>query len=224
MGLMSDEYSEDQLRAVLATADEWYEAFAKGPAFARLNDSHQRKAGAITEFFARYAYEYLGLSPRKWDRGAVVECCTEILPRKVSAEVSYFEAVAPVLSAFFSFLEDESLLPNGRALAKAAASLHDEIVANSEDRSNWGPAKHFVMAAQDAGVDIGDPVALQAFMLQFNLLQIARSRTANAMQSLWSLFSAPLSEDRDSRPPVAPYDPCPCGSGKKYKFCCKQTG
>jgi len=22
-------------------------------------------------------------------------------------------------------------------------------------------------------------------------------------------------------PPRDPYDPCPCGSGKKYKFCCK---
>ena len=107
-------------------------------------------------------------------------------------------------------------------LAKAAASLHDEIVANSKDRSNWGPAKHFVMAAQDAGVDISEPGALEAFMLQFNLKQIARSRTAHARQSPWPLPSALLTEDRNSRPPVAPYDPCPCGSGRKYKFCCKQ--
>ena len=22
---------------------------------------------------------------------------------------------------------------------------------------------------------------------------------------------------------TGPYDPCPCGSGKKFKFCCKAT-
>lgn len=58
---MNDEYSEEQLGAVFATADEWYEAFAKSPEFTRLNDSHQRKAGAITEFFARHTHEYLGI-------------------------------------------------------------------------------------------------------------------------------------------------------------------
>jgi len=83
---MSDESSEEQLSAVLATTDEWYETFAESPEFARLSDSHQRKAGAITEFFAKYTYEYLGLSPGEWDSGAVAECCTEILPRKVTAE------------------------------------------------------------------------------------------------------------------------------------------
>ena len=71
--LMSDQYSEEQLRAVIAAADQWYEAFAKSPQFARLSDSCQREAGAIIEFFAHYSYEYLGLCPDKWDRGAVVE-------------------------------------------------------------------------------------------------------------------------------------------------------
>ena len=61
------------------------EAFAKSPAFARLSDSHQRKAGAITEFFARYAYEYLGLSPASgtaaplWN--AARRFCPECRPR-----------------------------------------------------------------------------------------------------------------------------------------------
>src|SRR5947207_2223507 len=160
---MSDEYSEEQLSAILATIDSWFEAFAKSPEFARLSYSDQQEASAITEFFARYTYEYLVLSPCEWDGAAVEECCTEILPRKVSADTSFFEAIAPVLSAFFTFLEDQFILGNGRALAEALEGLQNEIVANAKDRSNWSPAKHFVMAAQEAGVDIHEPGALEAF-------------------------------------------------------------
>ena len=219
---MSDDYSEKQLSEILATVDAWSEAFAKSPEFARLSGSQQRKAGAITEFFAKYTYEYLLLSPCEWNCAAVEECCTEILPRKVSAETSFFEAIAPVLSAFFTFLEDQSLLGNGRALAKALKDLGDEIVTNAEDRGNWGPAKHFVMAAQEAGVDIQDPGALEAIMLQFNLRAALRSSFASAMPSLWPFAPAQARTQRESRTPVNRYAPCPCGSGKKYKFCCQQ--
>ena len=221
---MSDEYSEQQLSAILKTVDAWSDAFAKSAEFARLSDSQQRKAGAIAEFFAKYTYEYLAISPCKWNCAAVEECCTEILPRKVSAETSFFEAIAPVLSAFFTFLEDQSLLGNGRALAEALKDLGDEIVANAEDRSNWGPAKHFVMAAQEAGVDIHEPGALEAFMLQFNLRQFARSRSASARESSWPFAPAQGRKQRESRAQVDRYAPCPCGSGKKYKFCCQQKG
>lgn len=223
---MSDEYSEEQFKAVLETIHAWFDAFAKSPEFARLRDSHQRKAGAITEFFARYAYEYLGVIPGEWDRRAVVECCTEILPRKVSAEPSFFEAVAPVLSAFFSFLEEHSLFSHGRSLSEAVEKLGDRIVANAEDRSSWGPAKHLVMAAHDAGVDIQDQAALTAFMLQFNLRQIARSRFASAAPTASPFGWVPEPQPQEPKRPPSPgrYDPCPCGSGKKYKFCCDQKG
>ena len=215
---MSDEYSEEQFSAILATVDAWFEAFAKSPAFARLSDSQRRKAGAITEFFVKYTYEYLAIAPSEWDCAAVDECCTEILPRKVSAEASFFEAIAPVLRAFFTFLEDQSLLGNGRALAETLEDLGDEIVTNAEDRGNWGPAKHLVMAAHEAGVDILDPGAFEAFM------QAARSSFAGAMQSSWPFAPAQGPKQRESRTPVDRYAPCPCGSGKKYKFCCQQKG
>ena len=147
---MSDEYSEKDLKAVFATVEVWSDAFSKSPEFARLSESQRRKAGAITEFFARYAYEYLGLSPGEWDRSAVVECCTDILPQKVSAEPSYFGAVAPVLSAFFTFLDGQSLLPTG--VLGRCGNLNDEIVANA--RTAVGGPPNVVMAAHEAGVDI----------------------------------------------------------------------
>jgi hypothetical protein len=39
--------------------------------------------------------------------------------------------------------------------------------------------------------------------------------------SLSSLPVAANPKEKSSEP--GPYDPCPCNSGKKYKFCCRQT-
>ena len=78
------------------------------------------------------------------------------------------------------------------------------------------------MAAVDAGVDIQDPAALNAFMVGFNLRQAARNGFGDAARPQWGASPAPSKAKRPP-PPANPYDPCPCGSGKKYKFCCKEN-
>ena len=217
---MRDDDSEE---AILATVEKWYEAFASSPDFAQLSEDHQRKAGAITQFFAQYAFNYLEVVPRGWRPSDVIECCTEILPQKVSAEINFFEAMAPVLSAFFEFLRNQSLLPQGRALAQAVAGAHNRIVTAAKDRRNWGPAKSFVMAAHEAGVDIQDEKALQQFLVQFKLQRMAR--TGSATPDASRPASAGSWPGKPAfKPPANRYDPCPCGSGKKYKFCCEQRG
>ena len=100
------------------------------------------------------------------------------------------------------------------------AELEDEIVARAEDRSSWGPAKTFAMAAHEAGVDLTDEAALQAFILRFNMqltAPTAPTRAAPAPRPFAS-WSKPAQK---SPPAAGPYEPCPCGSGRKYKFCCK---
>src|SRR4030095_4106951 len=136
---------------------------------------------------------------------------TYIFPQKVSAEGSFFEAIAPVLSAFFSFLEDQSLVRNGRALAEAVEELEDEIVSNAEDSGNWGPAKHFVMAAHNAGVDIQDPDALRTFMMQLNLQHFARSGFARPAPPSGTDPHAPGPTQEEFRTPPGRSDPWPCG-------------
>jgi hypothetical protein len=113
----------------------------------------------------RYSYEYLGCTPERWDRHSVAECCLEILPRKITAESAFFQAISPVLAAFFTGLAEKALLPNAGALAKTVAALDKEIIAEAEDPSNWGPAKGFMMNAMAAGVDMNDQAALHSYML-----------------------------------------------------------
>lgn len=223
---MTDDYSNKDLGNAISTTAEWCEAFSESAEFAGLNESQQRKTGAITEFLARYAYEYLGVTPKEWTPGVVVECCTDILPRKISADPAFFEAIAPVLTAFFNFLGERSLHPKARELAKAAASRHREIVRVSQDRRNWGPAKSMVMAAYDAGVDIQDQKALNAFLVEFNRAQAAAFQAAQSSGPSWFPWSGarPTEQRHAFEAPANRYDPCPCGSGKKYKFCCASNG
>jgi hypothetical protein len=217
--VMSNDDSDSE-RAAMATADEWYVAFARSHGFARLTESQQSRAGGIVEQFTRYTHVHLGLSPRQWDRSAVLEICTEILPQKVSAESDYFAAVAPVLSAFLAFLGEQGHLPIGRELSKLVAELEDEIVARAENRRSWGPAKTFAMAAREAGVDVTDEAALQAFMLRYNVQLAARAASPRTAPEPPPFASWPKAGQKS--PPLAgPYEPCPCGSGRKYKFCCK---
>jgi hypothetical protein len=217
---MSDDYSDHELKRVLAKADAWYIAFAETPEFKTLSKARQRDAGAIIEFFAQYSYTYVALTPEEWNVSGVIELCTDVLPRKISAGPDFFAAISPVLFAFFSYLARHSLVRDGDGMAEAARDCHDEIVTNSQDRSSWGPAKHFVMAAREAGVDIHNPEALNAFMVGFNLRMTAGMRSRTTAPPWPDAESVALSKPKVA-PPLGRYDPCPCGSGKKYKFCCQ---
>ncbi len=207
---MSDLFAEDESAAIHHRVEEWYNAFAKSPAFAALTESQQNKAGAIANYFADHCHRHLDLAPAQWHCNAVRDCCLDILPCKVSAELSFFEAIAPVLGAFFRFLGDQSLHPKGHALAETVEDIAEDIVRSAEDPDNWGMAKTLVMAAHEAGVNIGDQAELNAFLAAYNAMLASRRMSTDP---------APVA------PPTSgsPYDPCPCGSGKKFKFCCRQA-
>lgn len=207
---MSDEFTETELDAIHDQVEGWYNAFEKSPAFAALTESQQRKAGRIANYLTEYSFQYLELTPAEWSCDSVRECCVEILPRKVSAELSFFEAIAPVLGAFFRFLSDQSLHPKGHALADTVEDIGDDIVSNAKDPRNWGMAKILVMAAVEAGVDVNDQSAFNSFLAMYNEMLASHLMASDPPP--------------DAPPcPASPYDPCPCGSGKKFKFCCRQV-
>jgi len=154
-------------------------------------------------------YSYHGLSPEEWDDedSELEECCLYNLPREITADKSYFRSIAPVLSAFFSFLKGQGLLRNAATLATRVKELNREIVKNACDPQNWGPAKSFMMAAKDAGVDTTNIEALKKCLAFYNLQLLAKTKIA---------------ENSTAKPKtrIGRNDPCPCGSGKKYKKCC----
>jgi hypothetical protein len=213
---------EAELEAIHERVGRWAEDFARSPHFASLTPTQQNKAMAVIHYFTDYSSKHLGLSPEQWDPGGVTECCVEIMPRKITAEFPLFHSIAPVLSAFFTYLGEKSLLANAKALAETVTALRNDIVTAAEDPRCWGPAKSFAMEAMKAGVDPCDQGAMYGFMAKYNeriLAQLEAKSHAPAPPP-----SAPLptasQPPRHAQPKVGRNDPCPCGSAKKYKKCC----
>jgi hypothetical protein len=218
---MREEYSDREMETIHEQVGGWFDRFINSPQYKPLTETQKAKAPDIVRCFAEYSFRHIGVAPEKWNPGDLTECCVEVLPGKVSAELSFFQAMAPVLSAFFTFLAEKGLLNNARALAKTVAELNEEIVAASQQDLHWGPAKTFAMAAQKAGVDLSDQQAMDQFMASYNLQLLARQRSApQAPFPPATSLPAPAMPVRRSAPKVGRNDPCPCGSGKKFKKCC----
>jgi len=165
---MSAPQLDDRYESIREQVDVWRDEFTKSPAFSELNALQQNCAGNIIQAFAECAYRYLNATPENWDAEIVQECCTEILPRKIARGPWFFEALDPVLGLFFRFLEENRFLAQGRSLAHAVENVNLAIIVNSENPVRWGPAKSFVMAAREAGIDVRNPEALVAWCDQMN--------------------------------------------------------
>lgn len=206
---MGEEHSGDDLARIMETVAAWTAAFSKSAYSEDLTEEQKRESEYIILSFTDYMYTHHGLSPEEWDDedGELEECCLDTLPRKMTADLSYFRAIAPVLSAFFSFVTEQGLLKNAATLATRVKELDREIVKNAGNPQNWGPAKSLIMAAKAAGVDTTNIEALKNFLPVYNLQQLEAAKNRGNCRT-----------QRKTR--IGRNDPCPCGSGKKYKKCC----
>jgi len=207
---MVEERSDEELEETLNKVYEWCVEFSESKYFEGLTEEQKQESEFVVMSFTEYMYSYQGLSPEEWDKGGLEECCLYTLPRKITADESYFRSIASVLSAFFGFVVEKGLLRNALNLAKKVKEIDKQIVKNASDPKNWGIAKSFAMAAKDAGVDITNEEEMKKFIALYNLQQLAKLK----------MDYKPRSKPKSKKSKIGRNDPCPCGSGKKYKECC----
>ncbi len=208
---MVGEYSDKELETILNKVLKWGQDFSKSNNFQKLTEEQKDNSRFIIESFSDYTYSYHELKPEEWNETDLEVCCLKTLPRKISAEESYFKALSPVLSAFFFFLEEKGHLKNGYKLADRLRKIDKQIVEEASDPRNWGMAKTLVMAATEAGVDITNQEEMNEFVALLNLTQLGKTSNIPGRRS---------SRKRRLKTKIGRNDPCPCGSGKKYKKCC----
>lgn len=209
---MVEEYSDEELDEILDKINEWGIAFSESNYFKELTEEQKQASEFIIMTFTEYMYSYHGLSPEEWNENGLEECCLDTLPRKITAEESYYRSIAPVLSAFFKFLEEKVLLKNASRLVKKVKKLNKQIIKNASDQRRWGMAKSMLMAAVKAGVDIENHNELSKFMYSHSLEQLETLKNEDEIKSIPD-FTPKIGK-------IGRNDPCPCGSGKKYKKCC----
>lgn len=109
--------------------------------------------------------------PLRWSPVVVELFMTWFLPRKVIREPEFFERAVPeLLPAWVRYAGRARGIPQAAVeeAAGAVAAFRDEMLALVRDESAWGPGKALAMAAHDAGVDISDQAALDAFIDEYN--------------------------------------------------------
>lgn len=218
------EYSDKELKKVCDKGDQWFDEFSKSPFFDGLTKEQKEESGFIIATFTEYMYTYHSRTPEEWDEKGLEECCLGTLPRKITADESYYRSIAPVLSVFFNFIGKQGLLKHTANLIRKLNEIDEQIVENSTDSSNWGMAKSFMMSAKRSGVNLGDKNEIDAFLLDKQQRQLASlMKEQKASRSFKPVESHKPVENRtiiDLQPKVGRNEPCPCGSGKKYKKCC----
>jgi uncharacterized protein YchJ len=208
---MVEEYSDEELEEICDRVHEWGVEFSESKYFEELTEEQKDESEFVVMSFTEYMYSYQGLSPEEWDEAGLEECCLCTLPRKITADESYYRSIASVLSAFFAFVGEKNLLKNTSQLTRKVKEIDRQIVRNARDPRNWGIAKSFAMAAKDAGVDITNEAEMQKFIALYNLQQLATLKRDKGKTG---------SKIKSKKSKIGRNDPCPCGSGKKYKKCC----
>lgn len=113
------------------------------------------------------------------------------------------------IARLFAWLDSSGRVPAG-SLAPALLQLEscrEEFLARAADARRYAPAKVLAIGARKAGIDLGDPEALAEFVAE-----AARHGGHGLEAGRWKW-------DGQGEPPSLA-DPCPCGSGKRYKKCC----
>jgi hypothetical protein len=203
------EYSDEELENVCDRIHNWGVEFSKSNYYKDLTEEQQEHSEGVIMFFTEYMYNNHFLPPEEWDVDSTEDCCIFILPTKVTAEISFFESISPVLTAFFNFLNKKKYLKNAAELAERVSQLNNEIVKMASDPNNWGMAKSLVMMAIEEGIDPTDEKEMQKFIPKFNEMMGNKAKKQSSLQKLFHK--------------VGRNEPCPCGSGKKFKKCCGRT-
>jgi len=206
---------EQEEAAVSKRQDELVDGFLASPHAAKLSEAVAEDAPYITHALLEYAYTYEGATPEELTKSTMKALLFDVLPRKISAEQDFFEKVPVVAESLLRWLASEGILPEGESTADAVREWAEESVAAATDSRNWGPAKQFTMQAQRAGVDATDEKALRRYMLEQTQATLAK----HACEAPPSAPVTPPIPIVEHAPKVGRNDPCPCGSGKKYKKC-----
>lgn len=118
--------------------------------------------------FLELAMNYLGVNVENMSVANAKELLLEIFPRKVSMDADESDNVIDELVAFWSFCDRIHGIEQAASLAKSIGKLRAAFRHRMGDPANFGMAKGFFMAGQQAGFDMTTQEGLNEFMLAYN--------------------------------------------------------
>lgn len=168
-----------------------------------------------------YGVDYAGQTVDRMSVASIEDYLFDYVPRKVSTVPSRAGSIVYELQMFWKFLDRKYELAEAKAIVDWLESpgLADQLEAELDDSSNYGMAKSMFMAGQSAGFDMTTQEGLDQFRMAFN-----RSITPEPEPLELPDYAPAVAPIERTQQRVGRNDPCPCGSGRKYKKCCGSAG
>jgi hypothetical protein len=117
-----------------------------------------------------FCADYVDGRPLRWSPVLVEVFMTGWVPRKVLADADLFATLPAALDAWVRFAGRKRGTPEWAidATREAIFDCREEMTSAVGHPASRGPAKQFLTAAQEAGIDVADEEALTTFMAGWN--------------------------------------------------------
>ena len=214
------DWDSDPHAAAEGLSRDWAQQFAVSSQASELPPELREDASARAAMMLYYGMIHVGPEPGDWGIAGWHELLCEVLPRKVTADAEWFAGVAPTAGILLRWLDAAGLMVGGAALALTVEQWGPDVAAAAKDPRNWGMAKNLMMQAYAEGVDLEDEHQLAGFVTHHNARQDQRRPLLDGASTATTSHWLPAPPFVHAEPKVGRNDPCPCGSGKKYKKCC----
>ncbi|MDZ4818876.1 MAG: SEC-C metal-binding domain-containing protein [Planctomycetota bacterium] len=200
--------------AARAYYDKACEAFSDSPEGQQIIERHNYVNWVYS--LLNFGISHLGEVVDQMTPESIEEYLFDFVPRKVSTLADSAPVIIDELARFWEFVDRVYQLPSAKAIVEVltADGLVDNLKRKMSDPKNFGMAKSFFISGTEAGYDMTSEEGLAQFTNSFN-----RSLSRNQFDHEPEDYE-PVSEPIVRSERVGRNDPCPCGSGKKFKKCC----
>jgi len=146
----------------------------------------------------RNGFDHLGVGLSEMTSADLEEILGEIFPRQISLRDPAVadDTIIPEIRAFSRFLKREHRLPRADELLRTLGELEPGYSKRMCDPANFGIAKSFVMAGQQAGYDMTDEAQMHELMVKYNASLVASPASLPGMPGAGGL--PPTRSDKES--------------------------
>ncbi len=201
-------YGEIDQDAERAYYERAHDTFSRSPEAQRVIE----RFGDLgwSRMLLEFGLDYLGKIVDEMTIASVREFVLRHVPHQVSTEQDAAESIVCELAMFWEYLDRVYELPEAKSIVDwlKTRGLVAQLEAELADTSNYGMAKSLFMLGKNAGYDMTSEAGLAEFMTAYTRSELSKE-------------SPPPASTAAQGHRVGRNDPCPCGSGKKFKKCCR---
>jgi len=197
-------FTDEEFQSVKDSINLWIPEFKLSEEFASLSPAEQEQADMVVIVFSQLMYVTFFMPPSRWDSEYSFKCAVDVMPVKLTAGDNYWITVENSLRQFMKFCSARGYVPMGEEIAKRLDGITESLMAPADDSGELQRmADNMLKRGLANAGDESNPLR------EFVKLRGAEFRKLALQGKAGIISSAPGRNE-----------PCPCGSGKKYKKCC----